>query len=456
MAKDLAQRVAQRADAQRNGGTEVVESQSIEQYIRSMEAQFALAMPRGVEAAQLVRDAITAVRRNSKLAGCERSSVLGGLMTCAQLGLRVGVLGHAWLLPFWNSQRQRFEAQLVIGYQGYKELAYRSGLITSLIARTVYEHDDFDVDYGLADSLVHKPTIKGERGTPIAYYAIGKTSTGGHAFVVVGREEMEKHRDRHAMARNKQGQVVGPWRDNFDEMAEKTTFLQLSRWLPRSTELASAIEADGSVRLDLTPTADVAQVSQVIEGELAETEVPAEQIAGAASTGSDTGTASGEPDGELVSDGQLRRLHTALSKAGRTKRADRLAFVGEVVGRDDLESTRDLTVDQAAAVMVRLEQDASGEAPQEPTAGEGEGEPAPDPAPADDRSTVDPVDDERSRLLTAIGKAGTALGLSIEDIRRRMQRDYRTDVDHADLSDLSDLLESLTSADGPEGPEGPK
>ena len=60
-------------------------------------------MPKGVEAAQLVRDALTAVRTNPKLAECEPNSVLGSLMTCAQLGLRPGVLGHAWLLPFWDT-----------------------------------------------------------------------------------------------------------------------------------------------------------------------------------------------------------------------------------------------------------------------------------------------------------------------------------------------------------------
>lgn len=38
--------------------------------IRSMESQFALAMPKGAEASQLVRDAITSLRQTPKLGEC--------------------------------------------------------------------------------------------------------------------------------------------------------------------------------------------------------------------------------------------------------------------------------------------------------------------------------------------------------------------------------------------------
>lgn len=37
---------------------------------------------------------------------------------------------------------------------------------------------------------------------------------------------------------------VGPWGDHFEAMGDKTAFLQLVRWLPKSTELAGAISDD--------------------------------------------------------------------------------------------------------------------------------------------------------------------------------------------------------------------
>src|SRR5437868_6622622 len=103
MAQGLSDRVNQRAEVARDGGNgaEVAEAApTLADQIRNMQEQFALAMPRCMEAQQLVRDALSLVRTTKHLAECDAQSVLGGLMTFAQLGLRPGVLGHGWLIPF--------------------------------------------------------------------------------------------------------------------------------------------------------------------------------------------------------------------------------------------------------------------------------------------------------------------------------------------------------------------
>lgn len=280
MGKDLAQRLRQSTTAaSTEEKRDAKDAPSLVKQIQQMQSHFALAMPRGAEAAQLVRDALTCLRTTPKLAECEPQSVLGALMTCAQLGLRPGVpgLGHAWVLPFWDSRyvwldaegNQRkggHRAQLIIGYQGYRELAQRSGQIATVIARVVHEHDHFDIDYGLADNLVHKPKLDGPRGEAVGYYAIVKYTSGGYAFWHMSKAEVEEHRDRYAMARKQvwrdgkkvagETEIVGPWRDQFNEMAAKTVFLRLAKWMPKSTELASAIVADESVRVDLAPDPD--------------------------------------------------------------------------------------------------------------------------------------------------------------------------------------------------------
>ena len=270
MGTNLTERVTKNAVAQRQpGGT------TLEQDITGMQKQFEMAMPKGGEAVQLIRDAITALRMTPKLAQCDRLSVLGSLMTCAQLGLRPGVLGHAWLLPFWSSKandgRGGFQAQLVIGYQGLIELAHRSGRISSLIARTVYTNDHLDIDYGLADSLVHRPAMTGERGDPMGYYAIVKFTTGGHAFIWMTHDEMVAYSKLHATAKTKAGVVFGPWKDHFEGMAHKTCVRQLAKWMPKSTELATAIDADNTVRVDISPNSDINHVSSHdIVGEIVE------------------------------------------------------------------------------------------------------------------------------------------------------------------------------------------
>lgn len=255
---------------------------SLSAQIRTMTEQFQLAMPRGAEAAQLVRDAITTLRMTPALATCTPQSVLGSLMTCAQLGLRPGVLGQAYLLPFYDSRSRNTKAQLVIGYQGLIELAYRSGKVTSLIARTVYEGDEFDVDYGLNERLVHKPSLKRDpNANPIWYYAIVKMVNGGHAFMVISHREMLHYRDQYATAKTRDGAVVGPWRDNFEQMAHKTCVRQLARWMPKSTDLATALEVDESVRVDVSPDADASAASyhydEPIDAEVVGDEPPPEE-----------------------------------------------------------------------------------------------------------------------------------------------------------------------------------
>ncbi|GAB3670477.1 recombination protein RecT [Saccharopolyspora tripterygii] len=259
MGNDLTRRVK---DANSGQVAKQGEPPSMADQIRSMQSQFQMAMPKGAEAAQLVRDAMTCLRTTPALARCDAASVLGGLMTCAQLGLRPGVLGHAWLIPFGR------QAQLVIGYQGLVELAHRSGQIKSLQARTVYANDTFDVDYGLADSLIHKPAMTGSKGEAVAYYAFAKFVTGGHAFVVMSHDEMKEYRDQNAKSK------TGPWKDNFDAMAHKTCVRQLAKWMPRSTEFATAIEADNTVRVDTSVNPDAAlhgQRTDYIDAEVDET-----------------------------------------------------------------------------------------------------------------------------------------------------------------------------------------
>lgn len=218
MGRDLKER-ATAAPAQRQSGPP-----SLAQQIDRMGPEFQRAMPKGLEATQLVRDAQTALRQTRDLAKCEAATVLGGLMTCAQLGLRPGVLGQAYLLPFWDSKDRTHKAQLVIGYQGLLELIYRSGMVETVAARIVYANDEFLIEYGLAeDKLIHRPPVGGgARGEAVAYYAIARMKGGGYAMTdPMGIEDMKAYARKHATAKKRDGTLVGPWAKNFDEMAKK-------------------------------------------------------------------------------------------------------------------------------------------------------------------------------------------------------------------------------------------
>lgn len=259
---------------------------TLQQQVRSMEHQFALAAPKGVEARQIVRDVLTAISQNPDLLKCDPQSVLGGAMTMAQLGLRVGVLGHGWLLPFHDWKSKTYKAQLVIGYQGLIALAHRSGQIKSLSARVVHANDHFYVEYGVNENLVHRPAA-GDRGEVTGYYAVVKFLPDGHSFYYLTKAEAEAYRDRYAMAKKRDGSVVGPWKSEFDAMAMKTCIRQLSKMMPKGTDLATALAVDDTVRVDVTPTMLPEHVSEHPErseaeqtvhvGEVVDEEPPADE-----------------------------------------------------------------------------------------------------------------------------------------------------------------------------------
>jgi recombination protein RecT len=245
--RTLAQRAQAHADGEPEGSGE-----TFRMALERMQPEFQMAMPRGHEAQQLVRDALTVTKANPELLKCEAVTLLGSLMTCAQLGLRPGVLGHAWIVPFKDNATRKMNAQLIIGYQGLCDLAYRSGMVQSIIARTVYEGDDFDVKFGTDEYLTHRPNRRDDddAGTPTDYYVVVKTTMGGTMFWTMTHPEMLRHRERHG---KRAGGYTKPWRDNFEPMAHKTCLHKIARWIPRSPELQAGMAADEGVRLDLRP-----------------------------------------------------------------------------------------------------------------------------------------------------------------------------------------------------------
>jgi recombination protein RecT len=286
MGANMRDRVAERAAAAggQAPGTSVATRSpaappTIVDHIRAMKAEFQAAMPKGAEADQLVRDAITAIRKVRDLDKCDAQSVLGALMTCAQLGLRPHVLDQAFVLPFWDrnfvpdpskpNQKGGHRAQFIPGYKGLIQLGYKHPQVSTIIGRAVRAGEHFEVDYGLADKLEHKPNMDPdlEPGEDTHYYAMWK-GDGGHGFWVMTRGEARAYRDKYA-PRNKDQKIVGPWAtdDGFPGMAIKSCLRQLSKWMPLSTELAAAVAADGQVRTDLTPDA-LPTDPDVIDGEV--------------------------------------------------------------------------------------------------------------------------------------------------------------------------------------------
>lgn len=248
---------------------------TLSQLIDRMKPEIARALPRHMDPDRLARIATTVMRQTPKLGEANPASFLGALMTCAQLGLEPGPLGHAYLVPFKNHRRDCknrrscdciVEVTFIPGYRGLVDLARRSGQVSNVHARVVRVGDEFSYAFGLDPKLEHRPT--GSSGDVTHAYAVLKLKDASADFDVMDLAEVVAIRKRSKASDD------GPWVTDFPEMAKKTALRRLLKTAPMSVEFQQAVAQDERVRtaitpdeLDITPPA-VDPDPDVVDGEV--------------------------------------------------------------------------------------------------------------------------------------------------------------------------------------------
>ena len=206
--------------------------------------QLAAALPKFLDTDHFVRSAITEFRLNPALAECSVPSVLGYFMQAAACGLEpASMLGQCYPVPFNNKKTGQKEAQFICGYRGMLSIARRSGEIASVVAEIVHEKDEFTIEYGMEPKLVHKPFIDGDPGAMRGAYVVVRFKGDGIEPLIkyMSKSEIDKRRARSKAS------SYGPWVTDYDEMAKKTVFRSVFKWLPISIEQIQATTTDGSV-----------------------------------------------------------------------------------------------------------------------------------------------------------------------------------------------------------------
>lgn len=207
-----------------------IDNSSVAALMTKYKGQIQSALPGHVTADRLMRVCLTELRRNPTLQKCDPMSFLGAVVTAASLGLEPGsALGQCYLIPYGK------EVQFQIGYRGQIDIARRSGNIVSISARCIYEGDEFEIEQGTDEKLVHKPKFQSDK--VLYVYAVAKLKDGGTQFEVMSYDAIEAHKKKYSKSRN-------VWDNNWEEMAKKTLVRRLFKMLPTSIELASAMEAE--------------------------------------------------------------------------------------------------------------------------------------------------------------------------------------------------------------------
>lgn len=200
---------------------------------------------------RLVKVVANSFRQTPKLAEAEPMSLLGAMMTCATLGLEPNTpMGEAYLIPFRNNRKQVTEVQLIIGYRGFIELAYRSGKVLSIEGGIHYSDDDmWDYERGTNFRLRH---VEGpQEGDKLHAYALARIALPegreGFAAAVLPWSKViaTRNRSQNWQSAEKYGKTASnPWSTDEDAMAIKTAVRALQKWLPKSAEMATATQVD--------------------------------------------------------------------------------------------------------------------------------------------------------------------------------------------------------------------
>lgn len=211
--------------------------QTTKEWLKAYENEIARALPAQIGPDRFNRICATMLTANPKLAECTPGSFIGAVLNSAQLGMEPNTpLGQSFLIPYKGN------VQFQLGYKGMIQLARNSGEIAMIKAHAVYENDEFHFELGLNPTLKHIPATE-NRGKVISYYAFYKTKDGDFDFEVATRKEMEDFGRKYSQSYSK-----GPWNTNFDEMAKKTLIKRVLKYAPMSTEVATKITSDESIK----------------------------------------------------------------------------------------------------------------------------------------------------------------------------------------------------------------
>lgn len=182
--------------------------------------------------------AINVFNSNDDFKHCEVMSFINAMVECTSLNLEPNsVLGQAYLVPV--KFEDSYKVELQIGYKGMIELAYRSGKIKNLYANEVKSNDEFYIDYGLEQKLVHRPCLVGDRGDVIGYYAVYHLEPRGYNFLFMSVNEVKEHSNKYLSSFGS-----SLWEREFDAMARKTVIKKLLKYAPLSVEVQEAFLKD--------------------------------------------------------------------------------------------------------------------------------------------------------------------------------------------------------------------
>lgn len=193
---------------------------------------------------------ISAVSTNPDLQQCDAYTIISAALLGDSLRLSPSPqLGQYYMVPFANKNKPFPDAQFILGYKGYIQLAIRSGQYKRINVLAIkkdelisYNPLDEEINVNLIDDEVER-----ENTETIGYYAMFELVNGFKKSLYWSKGKMESHALQYSKGYHaKKGYTF--WEKDFDGMAYKTMLRQLlSKWGVLSIEMQKALKADMAI-----------------------------------------------------------------------------------------------------------------------------------------------------------------------------------------------------------------
>jgi recombination protein RecT len=266
--------------------------------VKHYRESFTAVLPSHIKADTWVRVAQGALKkgppakngRGTQLEAAAQNNIgafLSSLLDAARLGLEPGTEQY-YLTPRWNGKTKKEEILGIVGWQGYVEMMYRAGAISSVVAECVYEHDRFAFSPG-RDEIPHHDIDwdADDRGQLRLVYAFARMKDGATSRVVVlNRAAIE----RIKLSSQGADSDRSPWKQHEPAMWLKSAVRQLAKWVPTSSEyireqlraerdvaneqaaapsgFGPSIPQQGAPTFDVSDLPEASDAADVIDGEI--------------------------------------------------------------------------------------------------------------------------------------------------------------------------------------------
>jgi len=181
--------------------------------------------------------ALQHIERNPQLKKATVESNILAVLNIAQTGLTLNpVLKHAYLVPRTRKVGEQWivETCLEPSYQGLCKLVTDTGSAKRIYAQLVYEGDDFEVSFGTANAITHRPKFKTKIVTHV--YMVAVLSDNSNMIEVMTAEEINDIRGRSESYKAFEAKKLKScvWVTDFGEMARKTVIRRGIKYLPKT------------------------------------------------------------------------------------------------------------------------------------------------------------------------------------------------------------------------------